>query len=78
MIRKGDLLLSCSKGHNPTFTTKKKKKEQKSKAAFIYVCISLFVFLSTNGVLYIFCQRDSSLSSFTAWEIVRYIYILSL
>ena len=62
-----------------TLHLRQKKKERKKgkqlkkkwKASFISAAIYLFVYLSTNKVLSIFCCRDSSFSSFTAWEIVR-------
>ena len=77
-MRKGDLQLSCSKRHNPTFPTKKKRnkdktkiKKKKWKASLISASICSFVYLLTNEVISIFFKRDYSFSSFTAWEIVR-------
>ena len=77
-MRKGDLQLSCSKRHNPTFPTKKKNKQRQNKnlkkkwkASLISASICSFVYLLTNEVISIFFKRDYSFSSFTAWEIVR-------
>ena len=58
MIRKEDLQPSCSRKHNPTFTTKnnktKQNKQKRGKATFISASICLSVYLSTSKVISIF------------------------
>ena len=46
MIRKGDLQRSCSRKHNPTFTTEKKNKaDKKGKATcFLHIFAYLFIY----------------------------------
>ena len=75
MIRKGDLQLSCSGKHNPTFTTEKKKQnktDKKGKATFfLHIFAYLFIyqpiksyFISLKGLFIFFfhCLGNSEVN----------------
>ena len=54
MITKGDLLLNCSKGYNPTFTTKKKKRKNRRVKLLLFMYLFPYLFFYQLMEFYIY------------------------